>query len=139
MGRTAIKARAVASTLAGLGAAGLLGLSLAQAGQLATQGGPVIGAGTGAVTACAPAELELSHDVEYSADAKGYVLVGVGVATPPADCVGSTLRVSLADATGARIAELTGPLAASGASLTLADGGSVSLDDVATTAVVVTG
>jgi hypothetical protein len=139
MGRTAIKARAVASTLAGLSAAGLLGLSLAQAGQLATQGGPVIGAGTSPVSACATSELELSHDVAYSADAKAYVLVGIDVATPPADCVGSTLRVSLADATGARLAELRGALAASGATLTLADGGSISLDDVATTAVVVTG
>lgn len=138
MGRKAIKARAVASTLAGLGAAGLLGLSLAQAGQLSSLGGPMIGAGTTAATACATSELELSHDVEYSAAARSYVLVGVGVATPPADCVGSTLRVSLADATGARLAELTGPLAATGATLTLADGGTISLADVATTAVVVT-
>lgn len=139
MGRSAVRARAVASTLAGLGAAGLLGLSLSQAGQLAVQSAPVIGAGLASVSACTSTDLDVSHEVEYSAHARAYVLVGVGVDTPPADCVGSTVRVSFAAADGSRLAELTGSIEETGAALTMADGESLSLDAVATTAIVVTG
>ncbi|MFF1530483.1 hypothetical protein [Cellulomonas sp. NPDC058312] len=137
--RPALRRKVVALTVAGLGIAGL---GLASAAQLNLTAG-ALGAGTTVVASCDSDGVAVAFTNAFAAAAKGYTVTEVKLSGVAAGCAGQTVKVDLLNtdpadgSTGASLGQVTGTVAASGGSVTLAVPGSVKAADVKGVAVVI--
>ncbi|MCL3861509.1 hypothetical protein [Actinotalea sp. K2] len=101
-----------------LAVVGVAGLTLASAAQLNVNSAS-LGAGTDIVAACDDDGIDVTFTNGYSADEATYLTSAVTLGDVATACVGNDLRITLADADGASLAEITTTVAAGGPAYSL--------------------
>ena len=129
------RTRRVSGGLAAVSAVVLLGLA---AGSAADEGRALLGpVGPDTATACSVAELHVTPTLDYSPDARAYVVSTVTFDALPAACVGRDYHLTFVASSGAAIFEVRGVLSETAGAVTIPEASRPPAEAVATTTLTV--